>query len=147
MQEMLKERLYKAWKTNVKNLQLFDLHIKELVKACDQQTPEGTEKTFFILSYEPAWRGPEGATAEITFFKEETNNIGDKTGRIQYNPLFMKTTQGGSRKLADTKWLVKNNSVTTFSAIRLFLRFQHKRGKSTLENHRKLVQEQSRKVN
>jgi hypothetical protein len=31
-----------------------------------------------------------------------------KRGRIQYNPFFS-TMQGGSRKLGDTKWLVKNN--------------------------------------
>lgn len=60
--------------------------------------------------FELAWRGCDSATSEITLFKKETNNIGEKTGRIHYNSLFSKNIQRDCRKLTDTKWLVKNNS-------------------------------------
>jgi hypothetical protein len=50
MQKMPKERLYKAWKTSVKNLTYNEL--KELVKACDGQTPEGLQKKIYFF-YDP----------------------------------------------------------------------------------------------
>lgn len=106
--------------------------LKKLIEASDELTPEGLQKkVFFLLSYELAWRGGEGARAETTFFKEETDNIGAKTGRIEYNPIFSKTTQGGARKLADSKWLVKNETDHSFCPVRMFLKLQDKRGKVT----------------
>ncbi|KAF5297219.1 hypothetical protein FQR65_LT10035 [Abscondita terminalis] len=44
---------------------------------------------------ELAWRGNEGAYSKTDFFKIETSNFGKPTGRIEYNPLFSKTAQGG----------------------------------------------------
>jgi integrase len=61
------------------------------------------------------------------FFKEETNNSGEKTGRIEYNPIFSKTTQGGGRKLADSKWLVKNERDHRFCPVKTFVNLQEKR--------------------
>ena len=39
---------------------------EKLIKTCDEQTPEGLQKkVFFLLSYELAWRGGEGARREV----------------------------------------------------------------------------------
>lgn len=74
---------------------------------CDEDTPEGLQRTFFhIVSYELAWRGVEGFSSRI--FREKIDTLGNLTGRIEYNPIFPKITEGGCKKLSDSKWLIKN---------------------------------------
>ncbi|CAF4832920.1 unnamed protein product [Pieris macdunnoughi] len=60
----------------------------------DEETPDGLQKKLFmIISVELAWRGGEGSMASIHHFKAEQRNDGETTGRIEYNPIFSKTTQ------------------------------------------------------
>lgn len=56
--------------------------------------------------------------------------MGNYTGRIEYNPIFSKTAQGGSRKLADSKWLIANIANPRICPVRLFKKLMEKRGKS-----------------
>ena len=108
--------------------------LKTLIDNCDEETPGGLQKkVFFTLSYELAWRGGEGGRAKMVFFKEEVDISGTKTGRISYNPVFTKTTQGGEKKCADPKWLIKNNSNRSICPVRLFLKLQEKRGNPSTE--------------
>lgn len=101
---------------------------KMMVNNCNEETPHGLQKKLFlILSYELAWRGGEGSTCLMTYFKEEMHNEGDKTGRIEYNPIFTKTTQGGSKPCATSKWLIKNQAAPDLCPVRLYLKYQQKR--------------------
>lgn len=80
-----------------------------IVKLLDENTPDGLQKKFFVIaSYELVWRGGEGAKCLMHYFKEEVDNGGLKTGRIEYNPIFSKSCQGGAQKLAESKWLIAN---------------------------------------
>jgi hypothetical protein len=47
--------------------------------------------TRLIVAKELAWCGNEGASASIYHFKKETDNSGNLTNRIEYNPVFNKT--------------------------------------------------------
>jgi hypothetical protein len=63
-----------------------------------------------IASVEHAWRGGEASNCLLHYFRKETENDGTMTGRIEYNPVFTKTTQGGSQKCANSKWLIQNKT-------------------------------------
>ncbi|KAG5900123.1 hypothetical protein JTB14_012796 [Gonioctena quinquepunctata] len=88
------------------------LNKKDIVKMAELwniDNPEGLQKRFFRkASYELAWRGGEAANCKIYHFREEKNQYGTSTRRFEYNTIFSKTTQGGSKKLADSKWIIKN---------------------------------------
>ena len=75
-----------------------------------------------------SWRGGEGYSACIQYFKEKTDNFGNPKGRIEYNPIFSKTTQGGSKKLSDSKWLIINFDNPQMCPVRLFKKLMEKRG-------------------
>lgn len=64
----------------------------------------------------------------IHYFKEEIGNDGNATGRVEYNPVFSKTCQGGSQKLADTKWLSPNVENPSRCPVRLYKKLIQKRG-------------------
>lgn len=96
----------------------------------DEDTPVGLQKKFFhIAAVELAWRGGEAAACNIQYFKEETNNKGSPTGRIEYNPVFTKTSQGGSKPCAATKWLNTNDN-TSMCPVRLYKKLIGKRGRN-----------------
>lgn len=101
---------------------------QNMVRVCDENTPDGLQKKlFFVFAFELAWRGGEGHKCLISYFKEEENNVGEKTGRIIYDPVFTKTTQGGEKPCASSKWLVKNNINADMCPIRLYKKFLEKR--------------------
>lgn len=101
---------------------------KKLVDTCDENTPDGLiKKVFYVFSYELAWRGGEATKCMHNFFKPEIDNIGNKTGRIEYNSIFSKTAQGGNKKCADSKWLVTNNNNPSLCPVRLFNKYVEKR--------------------
>lgn len=103
----------------------------DIMNCCDEDTPEGLMKKFYhIASYELAWRGGEGVNCQIDFFKPETNNYGNETGRIEYNPIFSKTCQGGSQKCSDSKWLIQNKEQPERCPVRLFHKIMSKRGEN-----------------
>lgn len=54
------------------------------------------------------------------YFRDEIGIDGKWTGRIEYNPIFSKTAQGGSKSLTNSKWLVKNSENVSLCPIRLF---------------------------
>lgn len=84
----------------------------KILKIFDETNPEGLQKKFFfIASYELAWRGGEGYKCMVYFFKEEIDNHGLFTNRIEYNPIFSKTAQGGAKKLTESKWLITNKNL------------------------------------
>jgi hypothetical protein len=83
--------------------------LSKMIEIWDENTPNGLQrKLFHIVGYELAWRGGEASTCCIQHFIEEKDKNGARTGRVEYNPVFSKTSQGGSKKLADSKWLVEN---------------------------------------
>ncbi|XP_045473938.1 uncharacterized protein LOC123680198 [Harmonia axyridis] len=91
-----------------------------MVSLWDENTPAGLQRKFYhIASVELAWRGGEAVNCKVHYFKEEVDNSGMKTGRVEYNPLFNKTAQGGEKKMAESKWLVPNTKNPTFCPVRL----------------------------
>lgn len=103
--------------------------LRKIFELWDENTPEGLQKKFFhVAGHELAWRGNEGAAAQLEYFVEEIDNRGEPTGRIEYNPVFSKTTQGGSKKMADSKWLVPNTLNEEICPVRLFKKLTSKRG-------------------
>ncbi|KAJ8915443.1 hypothetical protein NQ315_003204 [Exocentrus adspersus] len=99
----------------------------KIIQTFDEDTPDGLQRMFFfVASHELAWRGGEGCEARICYFLEEKDNMGNYTGRIEYNPVFSKTTQGGSRKLADSKWLIPNIGNAKICPVRLFKKLMEK---------------------
>ena len=72
--------------------------------------------------------GGEGAGCLIEYFKDEINNEGHPTGRIEYNPVFAKTCQGGGAKLTDSKYLTPNLDNPGQCPVQLFKQFFEKRG-------------------
>jgi hypothetical protein len=83
----------------------------KMVKLWDEETPHDLQHKFFlIVARELAWRGNDAANCLVSFFREERNNFGDLTGRLEYNPIFSKTHQGGCHSLSESKWLVPNMS-------------------------------------
>ncbi|KAF2894294.1 hypothetical protein ILUMI_11886 [Ignelater luminosus] len=61
----------------------------------------------------------ENTPSATKHFLEEKDNMGVNTGRIGYNPIFTKTSQEGSKKLADSKWLTMNNYNSNVCPVRL----------------------------
>ncbi|XP_068912445.1 uncharacterized protein [Tenebrio molitor] len=99
----------------------------KMVKLWDEETPHGLQHQFFlIVARELAWRGNEAANCLVSFFREERNNFGDLTGRLEYNPIFSKTHQGGCHSLSESKWLVPNMS-SDLCPVRLFKKLLSKR--------------------
>ena len=81
----------------------------QIIQSWDENTPNGLQrKLYHIIAVELAWRGGEACRCLIHYFKEEINNKGTSTGRLEYNPIFAKTAQGGSKDIAESKWLVSN---------------------------------------
>ncbi|XP_031337211.1 uncharacterized protein LOC116174575 [Photinus pyralis] len=130
--EDYKESVIKTmWNVTAKQLQ--KLYFQEF--GLDEDTPDGLERKFYyIASYELAWRGGEAAVAEVNFFHDEVSNSSVWSGRIEYNPVFSKTAQGGGRKLADSKWLVANTEKSKFCPVRLFKKLLSKRGPNVTTN-------------
>lgn len=103
--------------------------IIEMIKSWDESTPAGLQKKFYqIAAYELAWRGSEGSRCLIQYFKEERDSEGNLTNRLEYNPVFTKTSQGGNKKTADSKWLVPNVRDRDICPVRLFRVMVSKRG-------------------
>lgn len=70
--------------------------IQQMINLYDENTPEGLQQKFYhVAAHELAWRGGESTYCLITYFKEEQDNKGFCTGRIEYNPIISKTGQGG----------------------------------------------------
>lgn len=86
------------------------------------------KKLFHIIAFELAWRGGEVASCKISYFEFETGNNGLETGRVEYNPIFSKTAQGGGQKLSDSKWLTPNIEHFEVCPVRLFKKLKEKRG-------------------
>lgn len=90
-----------------------------ILKLFDENTPDGLQKKLFhVLSFELAFRGGEAPNCTTDFFKMEKFHDGTPTNRIEYNPIFSKTRQGGSHLLTDSKWLIKNNADEAICPIR-----------------------------
>lgn len=107
---------------------LSDKNWSSMIDVWDEDTAEGLQKKIFmIVSVELAWRGGEGCMASIHHFREERANDGNATGRIEYNPIFTKTTQGGDKKLSGSKWLVENVEIPSKCPVRLFKKLREKR--------------------
>ncbi|KAJ3662486.1 hypothetical protein Zmor_006833 [Zophobas morio] len=66
------------------------------------------------------WRGNE-------LFNYETDNNGKRTGRIEYNPIFSKTAQGGNHRLEDSKWLTTNKADLHMCPVRVLTLLLSKR--------------------
>lgn len=89
---------------------LTNSEIQKMINIYDENTPDGLLKKFYhIAAHELAWRGGEATFCLVKYFREELDNQGVLTGRIEYNPIISKTAQGGSKKLTDSKWLVTND--------------------------------------
>jgi hypothetical protein len=98
-----------------------------MIKVCNEHTPDGLQKKFYIIAaHELAWRGGEGVQCLTTFFKEELQMDGTLSNRIEYNPIFSKNAQGGSKKCADSKWLTFNKN-EDICPIRLYRKLMEKR--------------------
>jgi hypothetical protein len=93
--------------------------VGRILSLYDENTPDGLQKLFYhIVAHEMAWRGGEGSACLTTYFKEEFDNTGQATGRIEYNPIISKTAQGGSAKLTDSKWIVSNKENKSLCPVR-----------------------------
>jgi hypothetical protein len=96
-------------KRKVSSKALKKQEIFEMALSWSEEEPVGLQRKFYhIAAYELAWRGGEAANCKVFYFKIETDNSGQETRRVEYNPVFSKTAQGGNQKLADSKWLVAN---------------------------------------
>lgn len=88
---------------------LTDSEYLKIKNLYNEDSPVGLQKKFFyITAYELCWRGGEGTSCRVHYFEEETDNAGQLTGRLEYNPLFTKTEQGGAKKLSESKFLTSN---------------------------------------
>lgn len=113
----------------------------------DEDTPKGLQRKFFhIAAVELAWRGGEAAACVVDYFKEELDNSGSFTGRLEYNTVFSKTFQGGThfkifffhfycmliflgnQRCATSKWLITNHENSNLCPVRLFKKMILKRG-------------------
>ncbi|KAF5298595.1 hypothetical protein FQR65_LT09690 [Abscondita terminalis] len=95
--------------------------LNKILKQFDEDTPEGLQKLFYhIAAIELTWRGGEAANCMSEYFQEEINNDGSFSGRIQYNSIFSKTSQGDDKRLADGKYLTRNQGNPKFCPVRLY---------------------------
>lgn len=92
-----------------------------IIKLWDECTPEGLQNFFYhIVAVELAWRGGEPADCLIDYFTIDKNHDGTPTNRIEYNPIFSKTCQGGSKSCTNSKCLVPNIAIECACPVRLF---------------------------
>ncbi|MVN24870.1 DUF3504 domain-containing protein, partial [Staphylococcus aureus] len=75
----------------------------------------------------------EGAACLVDYFHIEKDNNGSPTNKIEYNPIFSKTCQGGSKNCASSKWLVQNSD-NNACPVRLFIKLLSKRGTNIKTN-------------
>ncbi len=109
--------------------------IEQIINSWDENTPDGLQKKFFhIVAVELAWRGNEGVRCLTDHFTEETENNGELTGRIIYNPIFSKTAQGGSKNLTENKWLAQNKENHDRCPVRLYKKLISKRNSKISSN-------------
>jgi hypothetical protein len=110
--------------------------IFEMALSWIEEEPVGLQRKFYhIAANELAWRGGEAANCKVFYFKIETDNNEQETRRVEYNPVFSKTAQGGNQKLADSKWLVANTDEESICPVRLFKQIMGRRGNHiTCEN-------------
>lgn len=102
--------------------------INQIILLWNENTPEGLMRKFYhIAAVELAWRGGEAVACLLNFFQPEKNNDGSLTNRIEYNPVFSKTCQGGSKSCTSSKWLIAN-SESQRCPVRLFYKLISKRG-------------------
>lgn len=119
-------------KRKVSSTALTKDEIFSMARFWNEEEPEGLQKRFYhIAAFELAWRGGEAAKCMTYYFKEELNNDGTTTGRIEYNPVFTKTTQGGSKRLSDSKYLSPNLENQDICPVRLLHKILEKRNKDT----------------
>ncbi|XP_063903192.1 uncharacterized protein LOC135122731 isoform X1 [Zophobas morio] len=92
----------------------------------DENTPSGLQRKFFhIAGFELAWKGREAADCLTYYFKQEFDQSGVFTGRIEYNPTFSRTSnESGSN---ESRWLVANRTDPNICPIRLLLTLLDKR--------------------
>lgn len=86
------------------------------------------KKFYHLAAFELAWRGNEAVACELDYFQHETNNDNSLSSRIEYNPIFSKTAQGGCKNLCQSKWLIPNKSRENLCPVRLFNKMMSKRG-------------------
>ncbi|KAJ3655533.1 hypothetical protein Zmor_014660 [Zophobas morio] len=116
-------------KRTVNSAALTENEFLNMVQILNENTPDGLQKKFFLIaSFELAWRGGEGASCFTYYFKPEIDNKGLIIGRIEYNPVFSKTAQGGSKPLTSSKWLTKNKDNPNLCPVRLYHLLMMKRG-------------------
>lgn len=117
-----------ACKRKQSSVALSSIELSKMINFWNENTPEGLQRKFYhIAAVELAWRGGEASACLTDFFHTETNNDDSLTNRIEYNPIFSKTCQGGSGFCTDSKYLVKNND-TNVCPVRLFKKLISKRG-------------------
>lgn len=115
-----------ARKVSAKALTLHE--IRAMANSWNEENPEGLQRKFFhVCSFELAWRGNEAVNCKVHFFQDEIDNEGQFTGRVEYNPVFSKTAQGGSKALASSKWLVRNRENESLCPVRLLKKLLEKR--------------------
>lgn len=102
--------------------------ISKIVENYDENSPDGLQKKFYQISaVELAWRGNEATFCLVEFFNNEVNIYGEFTGRIEYNTVFSKTTQGGEKHTAASKWLTSNKECQDKCPVRLLQKMLSKR--------------------
>lgn len=116
---------------------LKEAELKAMVNVWNEETPEGLQKKLFmIISVELAWRGGEGHSAMTYHFREEFHKDETRTGRIEYNPVFEKTAQGGEKKCVSSKWVVENKENPDKCPVRLFKKLMSKRDSERIDTDR-----------
>lgn len=107
---------------------LSNTELLQIFNYWDEDTPCGLQRKFFhVASYELAWRGGEATKCLVHYFKKETDIKRLNTGRIEYNPIFTKTAQGGAQRCANSKWLTPNINNPDICPVRLFEKLMSKR--------------------
>jgi hypothetical protein len=100
---------------------LTEVEYKKIINCWDEDTSSGLQHFFFFISHHTNytyWRGGEATYCLLHYLKEETDNSGRFTGRLEYNPLFSKTEQGGSKRLSQSKFLITNATNTNICPVR-----------------------------
>jgi hypothetical protein len=84
----------------------------KMMQLYTDDTPDGLNRRYYqYASFIFQWRGGEGANSSIYHYKEEKDLRGVPTGRIEYNPIFSKTCQGGDKRLSDSKFIEDTGEV------------------------------------
>ncbi|XP_074031508.1 uncharacterized protein [Leptinotarsa decemlineata] len=92
-------------KRKTSSVPLTSNEMSKIINFWDENTPIGLLRKFYhIATVELAWRGGEGAACLVDYFHIEKDNNGSPTNRIECNPIFSKTCQGGSKNCASSKW-------------------------------------------